>query len=475
MRPRPRAAALGLAVAGAVSCAYYNGMWSADHLAKEARRLEASGRNVDARSYWSRAAVKAESMVVGHPNSRWAEDALVLQGEALARSGACARAQGTLALALRSVRDGALRERAALAAGECALEQNDPVGADGALATVVQSRDGRRRSRGAWLAGRAAAARGDYVSAIDWSRRSEEPAAGALRARVLLAAGRAGEAIVLLDTLARGAVREGEWMSLLEDVSRAAGADAASGALDRLLARGRMPAGARGRLLLADADRLFAAGRTAAAAARYARVVQLVSDSVEGQRARVRRIRVLAAQADSLPDLTSARRQLERLTENGGAGAAADEAQALQSLLTRASGSVEAPGLVTFRVAELVRDSLSAPRVAAQLFLVFAAGRPGSIFAPKALVAAAALLPEERDSLLAVLDSSHAGSPYTLALRGDPSPGFVAAEDSLAQALGLEPPAAAALRVRRVAPPVPGPRGPGLDPPPAGPPAPGSP
>jgi len=120
-----------------VSCAYYNGMWSADHLAKEARRLEASGRNVDARSYWSRAAVKAESMVVGHPNSRWAEDALVLQGEALARSGACARAQGTLALALRSVRDGALRERAALAAGECALEQNDPVGADGALGDVV--------------------------------------------------------------------------------------------------------------------------------------------------------------------------------------------------------------------------------------------------------------------------------------------------------------------------------------------------
>jgi len=465
---RLRAAALGLAVGGAVSCAYYNGMWSAEHLAREARRLEASGRDVDARSYWSRAAVKAESMVVGHPKSRWAEDALVLQGEALARSGGCARAQGTLALALRSVRDGALRERAALAAAECALEQNDPVGADRELAIVVQSRNGRRRSRGTWLAARAAAARGDYASAIEWSRRSEDPAAGPQRARVLLLAGRAGEAIALVDTLARGAVREGEWVSLLEDVSRAAGADAASDALDRLLARGRMPAGARGRLLLADADRLFAAGRTAAAAARYAGVVQLVPDSVEGQRARVRRIRVLAAQADSLPELASARRQLERLTENGGVGAAADEAQALQSLLTRASGSVEAPGLVGFGVAELVRDSLRAPRVAARLFLAFAAGRPSSIFAPKALVAAAALLPEQHDSLLAVLDSSHAASPYTLALRGDPSPGFAAAEDSLARALGLESPAAA-LRVSPVAPPVPGPRGPLLDPaPPAG-------
>src|SRR2546422_3931875 len=38
----------------------------------------------------------------------------------------------------------------------------------------------------------------------------------------------------------------------------------------------------------------------------------------------------------------------------------------------------------------------------------------------------------------AVLDSAYAGSPYTLALRGEPSPAFAAAEDSLARALGLD-------------------------------------
>src|SRR5438445_5777657 len=34
-------------------------------------------------------------------------------------------------------------------------------------------------------------------------------------------------------------------------------------------------------------------------------------------------------------------------------------------------------------------------------------------------------------------EPAYAGSPYTLALRGEPSPAFAAAEDSLARALGL--------------------------------------
>ncbi len=38
-----------------------------------------------------------------------------------------------------------------------------------------------------------------------------------------------------------------------------------------------------------------------------------------------------------------------------------------------------------FRAAELARDSLAAPMLAASLFLRFAAGHPGSLFAPKAL------------------------------------------------------------------------------------------
>src|SRR5207247_1475268 len=98
--------------------------------------------------------------------------------------------------------------------------------------------------------------------------------------------------------------------------------------------------------------------------------------------------------------------------------------------------------------------------------------RPRALFAPKALVAAAALWPERRDSIRAVLDSAYAGSPYTLALRGEPSPAFAAAEDSLARALGLTVARPTVLLASRVPPPVTGPRGPLLDGPPPSPAAP---
>src|SRR5207237_282203 len=70
-----------------------------------------------------------------------------------------------------------------------------------------------------------------------------------------------------------------------------------------------------------------------------------------------------------------------------------------------------------------------------------------------------------RDSLVAALDSRYPASPYTLALRGGDSPAFAAAEDFLAQSLGVEGEALRELPpVARVAPPVPGPRRPTLDP-----------
>ena len=100
MTPRP---ALTLAILGlplVAGCAYYNRMWSAERLAREARRQEANGLQAQARINWGLAAAKAESVLVRHPRSRWADDALVLQGEALARSGACAAAGDPLERAL---------------------------------------------------------------------------------------------------------------------------------------------------------------------------------------------------------------------------------------------------------------------------------------------------------------------------------------------------------------------------------------
>jgi hypothetical protein len=126
------------------------------------------------------------------------------------------------------------------------------------------------------------------------------------------------------------------------------------------------------------------------------------------------------------------------------------------------SGVAETPA-ARFRVAEVARDSLHAPVLAGQLFLEAVAADSGSLYAPKALIAALALLPERRDSLVGLLDSRYAASPYTRVFHGELSVAYAAAEDSLARELGVQamgPRSPAVAAGVLFAAPVPGPRGP---------------
>jgi hypothetical protein len=438
-------------------------MWSADHFAAQARRQEQDGRRDEARASWAAAAVKAESVVAHHPTSRWADDALVLQGEGLAKSGACDRAAAPLAQALGSVDDPELRERAALAAAECDLDARKVGAAERLLEPLRASPRRARASLAAYLSGRAAEQRGDLVAAAGSYGRSSESQAGPARARVLLAAGETAAALALIDTLARARYGEAVWAPLLAAVGEGVGAMEASRALERLLATGHLLTGSRARLLLADGNRLFAIDSLAAADARYQQVAGMVPDSAEGQVAIVRRLRVSAAQVETLDDLHAVKTRVDRAAQAGTAPAARNEGRALQDVIQ----SVIAPGdsgpVHLFQSAELARDSLRARRLAANLFVAFAREHPASLFAPKALVAAAALSTERQDSVIAVLYSQYEASPYTLALRGEPSPAYAAAEDSLARAFGVALVQPAAFVASLVSAPVPGPRGPPLD------------
>jgi hypothetical protein len=255
---RARSFALALATLPVAGCVYYNAMWSAERLARDARRLEAQGQEAQAKLSWGRAAVKAESILARHPRSGWADDALVLQGEGMARSGSCAAAAGPLARALTVVSEEGLRERAAIAGAECMLVLGKPKDAGRLLVPVLGSQDGRRRSRAAYLAGRAALAHGDPESAVALFARSQMSEAGPARIRALLAVGRAEAAAALVDSVALHSGDAAGWMAVMEEFGRTVGATAAADALDRLLARGRLPAVGRARLLLADGDRLQA-------------------------------------------------------------------------------------------------------------------------------------------------------------------------------------------------------------------------
>lgn len=444
-------------------CVYFNAMWRAEQFAKEARRLEAHGRAGEARLWWARASEKAESVLVRHPTSRWADDALVLQGEALARSGDCAGAREPLEAARATVTDVALRERATLAALECALARGDGRNGAALAAEVVDSRDARRRARAAYLGGRAAEARGDRVGAIELYARSTLVSAQEARVRLLLELGRVEEAQAEVPRLARRS-RNGETCSaLLAELARVATVQSATRALDAALGTARWSTGQRARLLIEDGDRLRAAGDSAGAGRRYEAAAAEALDSVEAGVARARQLRLRAAGLTSPAGAGELVETAQRLAISAVGPRGVEEARAVERLLAPVADSPS--GVVAaLRAAELARDSLHARALAARLFLHVAAEHPQSIFAPKALVAALALDPPERDSITQVLAETYGASPYTRALYGQPSPAYRATEDSLAVALGLTSGPLAAAVAPRWAAPVPGPRGPALEP-----------
>ncbi len=197
------------------------------------------------------------------------------------------------------------------------------------------------------------------------------------------------------------------------------------------------------------------------ALARYAAVAALVPDSVESARARVQTERLHIAQARTVANLDSVS---ARLVDLAAGGLAVGEARALQAeiQLVRREDTTE---VQAFRDAEMARDSLAAPALAAELFLRFAATHPTSLFAPKALIAAGQLRPEVLDSVDTVLRARYVESPYSQAFHGRASPAYQAMEDSLATALGVSrarvPGAGSAALA--LAPPRTGPRGPDLE------------
>lgn len=446
---------------GVSGCVYYNRMWSAERLARQARRAEARGDEGVARTAWTQAAAKAESVHAKHPGSKWADDAWVLHAEGVARGASCAVARPVIGEALVEAVADDLRERMALVAAECALALGAPAEAARQLQLALASSDGGRRSRGAYLAGRTAQAQGDLEGAIAWYARSRERAAGPARVHALLQIGQAPAAVALMDTVARDRFVESEWSAMLAAVAARAGPTAAAEALDRLLRRARVPPAERTRLLLADADRRYAAGEFAAARDRYLEASQAGGDLPEARTARVRAVRATGALARTPADLGAVREDLARVTRTGDRGAGT-EAAAFARLLQRVAPA-DASEAAELRGAELARDSLRAAALAGELFVAFAERHPESLFAPKALVAALPLLPERHDSLLDVLDRAYGSSPYVVALRGEISPGYAGLEDSLARALGVATRTAARSAGPTGRAPFAGPRGPWWD------------
>ncbi len=254
MTRRTRLLRLVPLIGAVVGCAYYNGLYNANQLAKEARRAEDLGRRGEARSLWLQAAVKAESVVVRYPDSKYRDDALLMQGLALSRTGSCADALPPLEEAVETSPDRIVRDEAREVWGRCLLAIGRGDSSFVVLTPLTTHEDPGLASRARLWRGRAALAAGRPREALADLRSTREREAVLDRARALLDLGAAPAVGAALDSAVALPYDEDLWRDLLGDLA-AVDASGASALIDRLVDSGRLTPGESARLLIADGHR----------------------------------------------------------------------------------------------------------------------------------------------------------------------------------------------------------------------------
>ena len=142
-----RSAILAVTAVLLSDCAYYNGMYNTNRLVRSARKAERDGRPFEASNLWGQVIVRAESVAVRHPHSKYAAQATVLRGLAMSRLGQCATAVEPLSQA-NLLPPGDLAEEATLALGRCRMETGDAASADLAFRELIDSKDPVVHARG---------------------------------------------------------------------------------------------------------------------------------------------------------------------------------------------------------------------------------------------------------------------------------------------------------------------------------------
>lgn len=460
MTRRLRAAAApllcGLLASGLLGgCVYYNGMYNANRLAKSARKAEREGRTFDASNLWGQVATKAESVVVRHPRSKYADEAAVLRGLALSRLGQCEQGLGPLGRAslLRGRSD--LAEDALLAAGRCQLALGNVVAADAAFIQLLGSKNSDRRVEAHYQHARAARQAGRYAEALSALEGLHDPRADSERLLALAGTGRGPEALALADSLVARGDTTTPWDSLLVTLGRQ-DPSGASGLVDRMRHLPNRAADTQTRWLLEDGLRLLPSD-TARAAARFREAVKIGGEGEAAGRASLRLVRLDLSRATRVEDLAPFIQKLKDLASQYQATSSALSQLGVSAAGVLAATSVPAQSpqgdLRTFLGAEAARDTLAAPHLASALFRRIPDGWPDSPYAPKAILAAQQLDSVWTDSARVLLEERYLGSPYLAIVRGEATPEYRQLEDSLGAFAARLAPAARPAPAGRRAPP----------------------
>jgi tetratricopeptide (TPR) repeat protein len=427
-------------------CVYYNGMYNANRLANSARKAEREGRTFEANNLWGQVATKAESVVVRHPRSKYAEEAAVLRGVALARLGQCDQALGPLSRATLAGKPGDLTEDALLATGRCQLALDNIPAGEAAFSQLLDSKDRDRRREAHFQHAKLLRQSGRYQEALRALEGVKDPRADSERILALAGVGRVPQALALADSLIAKRDTTRPWDSLMVLMGQQNPA-AASQLLDRirpLPVRSEIQA----RRLLEDGIRL-ASTDTARAGARLREVVSIGGHNDAAGRASLQLILLDLRHARRVEDLPPVVEALKSVSEHfetvtyectllGGT------VGGIHNAATSVTWETPRGDLRLFLAAEASRDSLRAPALAEGLFHRILDDYPNSAYAAKVVLAVQQLDSTWADSARGLLEGRYLDSPYLAVIRGDSSEGYRQLEDSLgayAATLAVKPPA----------------------------------
>ena len=396
-------------------CAYYNGIYNARAAERAADRAARAGQESAAVAAYATVAAKAETVLVRHGKSRWRTEALYLAGRGLALSGQCDPAMVRLTeyLGLDAVPP-RKRDRATIAMGRCLVHRAQHSEARDLLDPLASSPDPDVAASASLWAARAAMGLGLNETALEYLRTAD---AASAQWEVIRSSLRGMEYARAESLLVRRAARSDyrdEVIPFLAQLWRA-GRDSSVQRLVDDYGRAKLPGRTKAALhialagLLIQSDRDSAARRTLLQARRFSTDTTL--DRQAGAMLALLSLRDLEEVADVEAVVKRARSEAP--------GPLVTSLEGHLELLKFLLQTTDYTGASLFLAAEVARDSLRAPRLAHTLFTRLAATGANSPMAPKALLAAGALMPESTAVYRARVLDSFPDSEFAYVLRGD--------------------------------------------------------
>jgi hypothetical protein len=401
-------------------CGYFNSLYNANRRFAEAERAVRSGDVEGANRAYREAIAGAAVSYRRHPDSRWADDALLVVGRSRFALGENAAAAAAMEALLAQSTDVQMRAAAQSWLGAARFRLGDAAAAaaplDSAL-TTLEPGSGHAAFARLWRA----RVRFDQSRADAWDdlthaahARSTAWEASLEGIRRAAAARDSAQLERFMNTLADARFVPGAFFQV-DTTLRSAAAAWSPAAVFRAsapLQLGAWPAAGRDAAGIVRVELARAAGSNDAAFRIAMDIAEAVGGGV-GSTARFHAARLRLTEAAAPEDLEQIRIILLRAFDSSDALQLMRLVRTAQVLIEQGDGPATALSL--FAAAEMARDELQAPLLAQRLFLDFAALQPDNVWAGKAVLAAHDIAPSEETSAALRL---HAANAYVRTAQG---------------------------------------------------------